>query len=91
MNNFDKTYKEYLKENIISDFSSGFQKGLEKAEKGMLPWQKNDQKEDLNYNVVRLFHNPNMFFDLNFGYPPRLEFKQNCRTPFQHPALNQKV
>lgn len=41
-NSFDDIYKKCLKENILSDFSSGFQKGLEKAEKGKLPWQKND-------------------------------------------------
>jgi hypothetical protein len=41
-NSFDNTYKECLKENILADFSSGFQKGLEKAEKGKLPLQKDE-------------------------------------------------
>jgi hypothetical protein len=45
-NSFDNTYKECLKENILADFSSGFQKGLEKSEKGLAPWQKDNPKGD---------------------------------------------
>ena len=47
-NSFDNTYKECLKENILADFSSGFQKGLEKSEKGLAPWQKYNPKQDKN-------------------------------------------